>query len=738
MLIEELIRMGRPLIEGGLDPEEILRLVTDVETEQCRDFYRHIFLVELPPNGAEKSPIVHPMMVWLDELEVKETKPVKRPSRPKRGRIGEQAREGKGEKKFRLDPRAILAPFVYPLTGDKLVAQGRYGIAIYPCFESQLGSSAKPDKRREDRFRISPDIVTRFLRSRIDATDQLQVPDDWMQQIAQDLHKEVKALEERKGDVLKGLVILVQAHESTSPFLYAEQRSRYSIIESKLQPGQWIDARLSVMLNRTWEAKLAEAREQGERQGLCDLSAENDQLVSPYCKAWPWLTLEWACPLPRAGSSELLIDGMGLSGATYSALTAGACVFRRLTRRVHTFVLRELFAPVENRDRQNSARGRKDRDFPRIYGSAFLLPVQDQFLSSGEGRPVFAEGVRAMLRPHTDEGSLAERHLDAVIGFDAFLPEEFDREDFRLTLVYFSGEPTRGDIHLRACIQDVLPTTAKQLRDIARQVADEAVELLRRIIASASERQEAYIRRCYRSVPYLLARAYGGSHLWSELERVLHRRPLDLRRITANAAARMDSLVPRFPDSRFEIFDEVLFYLSALNFVCRCNEMLARQQGDNRMSMRPWPELLAMIEEGPIENLHFCPDDPSELGFVCGVLVRQFSRWYWMATRVGNEGKDYLRHRVLTFGSDLSPRDVRFRALAQMFDLSRRVSGLFMPPDFERRTGVVIHELDNREQQVRNQRDSFMAAFWAGYALQGANRSQSVSPTPEVITGAQQ
>jgi hypothetical protein len=700
MLIEELIRLGRPLVEGGLRPEELVRLITDVASPNARNFYRHVFVVELP---AEDSgvPVVLPMQVWGNELD--------------------------GD--FQVDvERAVGAPILLPGGGNPLNPQGRYGIPVYPCWDAHFQA-----------FRESAEAALEFLRGRVERTLNFAPDDRLLQAIAEQLHHAIAAVPAGPRERWLGVLVLARPLQG-GIYNHAARTAagnRRALGESRFQLGRIIVSDLARILEQLWAARIAEGAEEGRRPGPCSFLGEGDEVVSPYCTVWPWAFLTWTCPLPHAGTAGL-IGGIGLAEPTYRALTAGACVFRRLTRLVHPIIVHELFCPAADREGRNVAQRRSLSDLPRIYGSAFLLPLEEGPLGQAEVREEFAAGVRAMLREEQDEGSLAERHLASITGFDAYLPEEFDSDQYRLTLVYFSGEPSRGDIHLRAYIQDVIPTTVGRLRHLARQTAQEAVDLLRLLIPTASERQQGYYQTCYRSVPYLLARAYGGSHLWTELERVLHRRPLDLRRITANAAARMTTLVPRFPESRFEILDEVIFYLSALVFVRRCNQALAGQQGDESMTMRPWPELLTMVERGPLEDMQFCPDSPSELGFACGVLLRQFSRWYWMATRVGTEGKDYLRHRVLTFGTDLAPAAVRSRGLAQMFDLARRIPGLHLPFDFQSRVGVVMHEFDNRERQVRDNRDSFMAAFWSGYALQGAGRPpEETGNQAQATTGAQ-
>ena len=148
------------------------------------------------------------------------------------------------------------------------------------------------------------------------------------------------------------------------------------------------------------------------------------------------------------------------------------------------------------------------------------------------------------------------------------------------------------------------------------------------------------------------------------------------------------------------------------------------------MPMRPWRELLHAVEKGPIEELNY--QNAAELGFGCGALVRQFSALYWNATKAGDEGKDYLKHRVLTFGADLTPDVVWKSALKQMFEVAKRYEDL--RDRFERfyqgRVGVTLTEFDRLQEQVRKNRDEFLTAFWAGYSLQGYDRPKNPKSDP--------
>jgi hypothetical protein len=71
MLIEDLIRLGRPVLESGLDPREVLKLITDAADDRVKNFYRHVIVVELPPAGMDADPAVLEVQNWQVEQQVK-------------------------------------------------------------------------------------------------------------------------------------------------------------------------------------------------------------------------------------------------------------------------------------------------------------------------------------------------------------------------------------------------------------------------------------------------------------------------------------------------------------------------------------------------------------------------------------------------------------------------------------------------------------------------------------------
>jgi hypothetical protein len=255
-----------------------------------------------------------------------------------------------------------------------------------------------------------------------------------------------------------------------------------------------------------WEAKVAEGREAGARSGACSIAGTGEEVVSAYCKAWPWATLTWTCPLPDGGDKKKLVEGIALSPASYRALTLGACTFNKLTKQFSKIVVPEMFSPVDTRPGREQAQKRKG--LPSIYGSAFLLPVRDETLEDEEQRHQFVKGVRGMLTYDPEGSNEAERSIATVVGVEQITPEGFD-DNYRLTLVYFSkGKTSDADIHLRAFIHDVVPSRLVQIRDIARDEALRSVELARTLMPRMTHKYRDWLGHRYPSLPYMLVRAY--------------------------------------------------------------------------------------------------------------------------------------------------------------------------------------------------------------------------------------
>lgn len=717
MLIDDLIRLGRPLLQGDMKAEEVLRLITDISDVRAKNYYRHVLVVELPPDDRNEAKAMPIQML---------------------GEMTQEINTGKKRESFLLDrDRVVGAPVIIP-SGNPIQAQGRYGVPVYPCWEKHF-----------EAFQKSATGVLQFLHNkkskkqltRLDRTIDFNISPEMLKAIANEVHRVVALFPFPSKTNKLGILILARCR-AEDVFEYAHTPERNRIGESRFYPGQYIVPNYQRILDATWRAKVEEGREAGSRPGACSFTGKGDNVLSAYCKAWPWALPTWTCPLPNAGNEKMLVEGVGVAPETYRALTLGASVFNKLTKRVSHLVIPEIFSPSETRPGKEQAQRRKISYLPPIYGSAFLLPIQDRWVKDEELQGDFVQGVRGLLEAKPNDPTFEDRYITSIIGFEAMLPPFLDTDDFSLTLVYFSGRYTRGDIHLRAYIQDVIPSTLKALRDMALRDTKDAMRLLHDLMRSMSDKQAAYYAQCYSSVPYRLARAYGGAYVWQQLETVLHRRLLRTEQVTTNAARRMASLSPHWPDSRYALYEEVGFYLSFLQFLELANREIANPKEGTVMPMRPWKDLIRVLEREPVESIEFKDDKLAELGFACGLLIRRFSAWY-----AGEfKRKDYLKERVLTFGANLSPREVWVLGLKGIRDVASKFDKLRLAVDFgqlghypkeerkqhygdyARRLGLVLSELERRAEHLDKHRDEFMTGFWAGYSLQGYDRPKTKTP----------
>ena len=143
------------------------------------------------------------------------------------------------------------------------------------------------------------------------------------------MHEAIKNTE--FGDEKKVLGILVLARcEPDGYFSIQPGRARHRI--GNKDGDSSIVPNFARILEGFWEAKLEEGKEAGSRTGFCSISGVEGEVVSAYCKAWPWAFPTWTCPLPLGGDEGMMIESIALSPETYRALCLGACVFNRLTK----------------------------------------------------------------------------------------------------------------------------------------------------------------------------------------------------------------------------------------------------------------------------------------------------------------------------------------------------------------------------------------------------------------------
>lgn len=710
MIADGLIRQGRIFVEVEKSPGHIILQVSDIKDVKAKNFFRRVFLVEIAPSNDTDSGFkacAHPYAAW-----------------------GSVISRDDAEDFVPDVHRARGIPFSLP-RGNPLAPQGRYPVPVYIVYDKQFAG-----------FKKSMDGLKKFFKGRFERTlNIMAISDQVLDQIVSVLGHQFEQYEGATRENRLGIIVLALVSED-GPYGYAteikqERGDEQHIIlaPSLLYPEKKIVARLNKILPLVWAANEAEGAEKGViKNGICSFCAGRSNVVSIYAKAWPWFTTTWTGPLPQDLNKKQLVEGVALCSQCYAALTYGAKIFSGLTQQLPNWLTKEIFSPDASRAGKDQAR----RSTPApIYGGVLVLPVFDEFLKDELDKKIYTRSIGQMQAK--ERGSTLDRHLDTVVGFDLLLPEDLEEDIYRLTLLYYSGDPSKGDIHLMATIEDVLPSVASKIDEMLRELAEQAVALRQSWYVDTSASAENYLRRSYASLPYLLTTAYGSGYLWQSLASVLHRHPLSADRFIRNVASREQELTKKLPDTILQLREEVMFYEMFRLFLQLYRErVLLNTEGG--WTMRPWQELQQLLVATPIQQLQF--EDVEELGFACGHVVRHFSRWYWHRTKVGERGKDFLKDRVMTFGSSLTPDIIWQRALSRFEEYAMKVSpgeqADRLGNKFRQRYGLILAEYSRLRADVNRNKDRFMAAFWSGYALQDLAPKSDDSASEQPAQDAEQ
>ncbi|UNC93175.1 hypothetical protein [Candidatus Contubernalis alkaliaceticus] len=697
MLIESLIRLGRPMILGGLTPGEIILQVSDIHSDKAKGFFEHIFIVE----KLKDEIAVHPTATWRNFEEIK----------------------GKRSSKQKFIPdvdKAIAAPFVMPSGGNPTKPQGVYGFPVYIIYDRQIKE-----------FFESQENIYSFLTGRLAKTLEADFGPEIVEKIAAGVHHEASKLNLNDKRKHMGLLILVDLEKES---LYRLEKKgeilkdlNYSLLASSLlEEEKNIYVNLNKLKDLLWLAKAEEGSGKGKKEagGICFFCPYGGMVISAYNKAYPWLTTTWKAPLPHGKSDDQLVEGIALCPECYGALTYGANIFDKLTKTLDNWLTKELFAPG------TSPKGREYfRKSDKIYGSMLALPVLDGFLEEEFDREEFVRGISTMMAVDDSDKDKVKRYLGAVTGIESYLPEGFENDNYRLLLLYHTGDLSRGDPHLLACIEDVLPSTVKALRDISFEVAGYASEIYSSLPYQVSEKKLAYVNKKYSSLLFLLSMAYGYPYLWSSLEKAFHRNSLSEKRFLINAASRFNELSKNVDQNIYQIQEESIFYLSFKYFIKIYSKNLNKYSGGE--GMRDWKELLGIIDENSLEGMEF--QDVEEIGFVTGCLIRRFSNQYYQETKTGERGKDFIKHRLMTFGSSLTPEVIWKRALSRIEEYARLLD-MKISKDLLQKVGVMSMLYMKNREDIAKKKDEFMAAFWSGYALYSWDKKKEGNNTSEEVS----
>ncbi|WP_422446582.1 hypothetical protein [Thermoanaerobacterium sp. DL9XJH110] len=680
MIVDSLVRLGKVLMSSSPSPREIIKELSALGDPLAGSFLQRIYIVEVYRSPQPRI-VCSPPVCWGDF----ETAP------------------GKRSKKSNFKPdfeRAIGTPFFLPQGGNPRKPQGYYPIPVYIVYDGDF---------RE--FAGNVDRVVSFLKGRLVRTEKPCLSENELMICAKSISNRVSETnisDKEKSQALIAICII----DEDSPYLLKPSGARidgrveFKVTDSFAYPGMAVYADLTKILERLWKAKLAEGAEKGQvDNGICVACGRIDRLVSLYNKSWPLFLPTWSCPLPQLSSKKglnLADKAGGLCENCYKALTYGASAFRSMEKDVPGWLTKELFAPVDSPGgRDNKKAGTMSVN---ITGCAYPAPV-DMSLSR-EDMELLGEEISLMVsREHTTERRV--RNIQSVVGFESQISEEGLQDALRLYIVYYSGDRSKGDVHLRATMEDVLPSILIKLDDIAKNTAMSAAELLRELPGSKSEENYARIRSRYGSIPWLLANAYGPGYLWQSLEKVMTRKKLDQKGYVAGCGHRIFTLSRTWPNSQWKIFDEIIFFHGFASFLSAYHLTLGIEGGMCQLS--DWKELRRLVVETPAESMAL--DTVEKVGFAAGYVIQEFSRRYYAVKE-----KDFIKHRVMAFGSSLTPDVIWSRGLARLEEYAKNLD-IYMEPELSKKNAVTMMAYNRLRDRIKAEKDLFIASFWSGYAL---------------------
>ncbi len=658
MLVESIIRVGRPIIQSNLSNEQRIRWLTDVDSENCKNYFQNVFLVEL---DAEKIDFHY---ITLGSWE---------------------------NKNFVVDQlRNSAYPILYPQGGNPLHAQGVYPAPCYLMYDPHIKSMNNSET-------FAYEVILPRLKSTISYRGKNE------EQVLSIATRVAKIIASKYGNFIseeKQLGILyIYDHALPIYHIMPERKiddERYFwISESKLKDGQHLYLDSEKCLEGIIEAKFAEAKTLGyERNAISTFTNKREAEVSSiYNKFWLWLSPTWEMPRSIYWAENEWTHGIKIDRANYEAFLYGSQFLKQITVPISSGILKEMFAPTMNVEAKKYM---KPTSFERIYGVPIVLP-----LVGGDSEQLY-EKYQRLLKDEQGK-SESDIHLELLAGINKVIPETDD--EYRLIILYYSGDLSRGDIHIRMVIEDIIPSVAMMLQKIMNTLNRKHIVNIHKAFGSKNE-EKLYFRT--RSLPSMLANAYGPGYIWSALQTVFHRQPLSIDRLYQATAMKLNELANK--EDHWGMVDELIFHYAFVFFYREYHREVLKTEKEVK-TMSDWAQLLEKYHTGQITS-----DDlrtAEELGFITGLLLKQFSNSYHHKT-----GKDFVRHRVMKFGSKLTPEMVwkgglmRCKELAEQWDM--KLAGNF----YSVLPHVLLALLDaDKENLLSRNKDEFMTAFWSGHLM---------------------
>ncbi|MBE2906246.1 hypothetical protein NSS60_04500 [Anoxybacillus sp. FSL W8-0382] len=662
MLAEAVVRVGESLVSSDLPLTERIRLLTDVDNEACKNFFEHVWVVEC----IEEQVNVRLM------------------------RIGEKVKEGKKET-FVVDrAKNVAFPIIYPNGGNPLNAQGSYALPCYLMYDRHIKMLKNSGEFAKEMLfpRFERTLCMRHMDNEQKFSYAKKIADLLSRQVATFVYEE------------KQLGILMIVNPLFPAYQYASQQldpQRYiKIGDSRIETDKSVYLDGKMLIEAIISARLDEAKTLGRdiNQVSTFTNKIETEVVSIYNKSWLWLSSTWEAPKSIYWGDKEWTRGIKVDRHSYEAFLYGAQLLKQLTVSLSNATLKEIFSPHTNVEAKKKM---KSSSFEKIFGVPLILPLHD-----GEVKQLFKKYRRILKK---EEHSREALHMKLLAALDGIIvPESTD--DYRLMLLYYSGDLSRGDVHIRAVIDDVIPSVASKVQQILKRLNRSELFSIRELFGLDRDENKEDVRLS--SLPAMLANAYGPGYVWSSMQSVFHRQPIRMERICQVVARKLTELANK--QQIFSMRQELVFYYSFMYFLDVYYQIVLNDQREG-ITLQDFLVLATKYHEGTITANDLT--SPESLGFVSGLALRQFSRSYGAKTK-----KDFINHRVMKFGSKLNPEMIWKNGLIRCEELARQWD-LGIKENFRTTLAyVLIGFLRAKEEGwLANKKEHMMTAFWSGYLM---------------------
>ncbi|MBB5174424.1 hypothetical protein [Texcoconibacillus texcoconensis] len=665
MLLDAIIRVGRPIVHSSLSNEKRIKYLTDIENDTCKNFFENVFIVEVSEMGETSQ------MINLQDHSDNNGNPVVN------------------------HDRTSAFPFFMPSGGNPLNAQGLYPAPCYLMYDRHIKEFSDKEK------------TTSMILARLKRTISLKNwEDQLLEEIAEKVSEELFSKSNHyinSDDKQLGVLYIIDYrlsmfdvsnhHSLGEPWLF--------INKSVADNNQSIIVNSEEIIEHTIESRFQEAQELGVAENsVSTLSNQKvEKTVSAYNKTWLWLSPTWESPRSIYWKDDEWVKGIRLSRDEYESYVYGTQFIKRIQTNLSSALLKEMFAPITNAE---AKRHMKTTSFDSIYAIPFVLPLLEK--DSQQQIEIYDKLLRPRDPQEKEKKPGSDLQLEMLGGLRGrILPKMSD--EHRLMILYYSGDLGKGNVHIRSVIEDVIPSIATKLQKIMKGLQGTEKKLLIQDFQLPENKIE--IRRMD-YLPSLISNAYGPGYVWQKMNDVFHRKTLTLRPLQKVIAYKLNELANK--GNLWQMKEELIFYHGFRYFYRRYNSELLKIEKEVD-SMESWRNMLERYQEGALTDEDF--KETSHVAFISGLALRQFSNSYYQKT-----GKNYVEHRVMKFGSKLTPEMIWKQGLLRTEEVYRQWD-LGLANNYHKALQVLLIrllELD-KSGKLRKEKDAFITAFWSGYLM---------------------